>query len=139
MKIIQTCLQKHQEQTSQQEQAEFHLNITQYQYASHSQFSILPHMATFHINFISNLICAEFTFLLYKQNLPTWKVHRHAPKKAWVKQVEDSLKNRHLTLVDAKILSTYRLAWGQIVEVARKPSGPRAAYVLRTHLWHSAS
>ncbi len=36
---------------------------TQYHDASHSQFSILLHMATFSYKFVSNCFCAKFTFL----------------------------------------------------------------------------
>ncbi len=76
--------------------------------------------------------------LLLAQRRPTWKVRYHAPKKTWAKQVEDSLKNRCFTLVDSKTLSTDRLAWGQVVEVAGRPSAPTAAYELRSRLRHNA-
>lgn len=62
-----------------------------------------------------------------------------AKEKTWMKQVEDSLKNRHLTLVDAKTLSTDQLAWGQLVEVAGRLSAPTAAYELRSCIRNSAS
>ncbi len=77
--------------------------------------------------------------LLWRQRPPTGKVHRRAPKKTWVKQVEDRLKNRCLTLVDAETLSTDRLAWGQVVGVAGRPSAPTAEYELSRRLWHNAS
>ncbi len=67
---------------------------------------------------------------------PTWKVWRHAPKKTWVKQVKYSLKNRHLTLVDDKTLTTDPLAWSQ---VAGRPSAPTAAYELRRRIRHNTS
>ena len=69
--------------------------------------------------------------LLYRIRPTQWKIQRTAPKKTWIKQIEDDLTNRRLNLEEAKNLAKDRQAWKQLINELRNPLTPTAAYWLR--------
>ena len=69
--------------------------------------------------------------LLWKQRPAQWKIQQTAPKKTWIKQIEKDLRNRRLTLDDARNTATDRRAWKRFMDDIRVPMAPTAAYWLR--------
>ncbi|XP_023231892.1 uncharacterized protein LOC111631815 [Centruroides sculpturatus] len=77
--------------------------------------------------------------LLFRQRPTLWKIQHSAPKKTWTKHVEEDLKNQRLDLNQAKLAAMDRGHWRGIVEKARLPAAPTAAYWLRGHPQPNAS
>lgn len=69
--------------------------------------------------------------LLWLTRPTDWRVHRNAPKKTWMKQIQDDLKALRLDLEQARTIALDRKAWKIIVGQAREPAAPTAAYWLR--------
>jgi len=69
--------------------------------------------------------------LLWKHRPAQWKIQRTAPKKTWIKQIEEDLRPRRLTLDDAKNIAMDRQAWKRLMNEIRDPTAPTAAYWLR--------
>lgn len=69
--------------------------------------------------------------LLWRQRPIAWKVQKSAPKKTWTKQIEDDLKNRRLSLAEAKDTALDREAWKSTMNDVRLPAAPTATYNLR--------
>ena len=60
-----------------------------------------------------------------------WRVQRLAPKKTWTKQLEADLKNRRVTVEDAKVIAMDRKAWKALSAEVRNPPAPTTSYWLR--------
>ena len=69
--------------------------------------------------------------LLWRERPVQWRIKRTAPKKTWVKQIEEDLKNRRLSLDDARNTATDRQGWKRLMNEVRAPPAPTAAYWLR--------
>jgi hypothetical protein len=69
--------------------------------------------------------------LLWHKRPVHWRVQRAAPKKTWLKHVEEDLKNQRLTTDEARNFATDRQEWKRIVNDIRNPAAPTAAYWLR--------
>uniref|UniRef100_A0A914W8L9 Reverse transcriptase domain-containing protein n=1 Tax=Plectus sambesii TaxID=2011161 RepID=A0A914W8L9_9BILA len=69
--------------------------------------------------------------LLWRQRPPEWKIQRAAPKKTWLKCVEEDLRPQRLSPEGAKKIAADRQGWKNIVNGVLDPVAPTAAYWLR--------
>ena len=68
---------------------------------------------------------------LWRERPEQWKIERTAPKKTWIKQIEEDLRNQRLSLDDARSTATDRQTWKRLVSEIRDPLAPTAAHWLR--------
>jgi CRISPR/Cas system CSM-associated protein Csm2 small subunit len=69
--------------------------------------------------------------LLWRKRPVHWRIQRAAPKKTWLKHIEEDLRNQRLTTDEARNIATNRQEWQRIVNERRNPAAPTAAYWLR--------
>ena len=69
--------------------------------------------------------------LLWRDRPTEWRIQRSAPKKTWLKNIEDDLKNQRLSAIEARDVAKNRQEWKRIVNGVRDPAAPTAAYWLR--------
>ena len=69
--------------------------------------------------------------ILWGERPQQWRVQRLAPKKTWTKQLEADLKNRRVTVEDAKVIAMDRKAWKALSAEVRNPPAPTTSYWLR--------
>uniref|UniRef100_A0A914XBV3 Reverse transcriptase domain-containing protein n=1 Tax=Plectus sambesii TaxID=2011161 RepID=A0A914XBV3_9BILA len=69
--------------------------------------------------------------LLWCQRPPEWKIQRAAPKKTWLKCVEEDLRPQRLSAKGAKNIAADQQGWKNIVNEVQDPVAPTAAYWLR--------
>ena len=60
-----------------------------------------------------------------------WRVQRAAPKKTWLRNIEEDLKNQRMNINVAKNIAMDHQKWKNIVNSAKNPAAPTAAYWLR--------
>ena len=77
--------------------------------------------------------------LLWRVRPAQWKIQRSAPKKTWIKQVEEDVQKRRLSLSEAKQEAEDRNQWRQFITDIRQPLAPTAAYGLRSRFKPNAS
>ncbi|CAM4528368.1 unnamed protein product [Leuciscus chuanchicus] len=77
--------------------------------------------------------------LLWHDRPSQWRIQRTAPKKTWLKQVEEDIRNRRINIHDARTTALDRPAWKRLVNEIRQPLVPTAAYGLRSQSRPSAS
>lgn len=68
--------------------------------------------------------------LLMQQHPTNWRIKCDAPKNTWIKQIEDNLKQQHLTLEQAKVKARDHIAWKYIIDQDWNPKAPTAMYWL---------
>ena len=68
---------------------------------------------------------------LWRRRPQQWKIQRSAPKKTWLKQIEDDLRNRRISVIEAKQMALNRTTWRTVIREVRQPLAPTAAYWLR--------
>ena len=68
---------------------------------------------------------------LWRERPEQWKIERTAPKKTWIKQIEEDLRNQRLSLDDARSTATDRQTWKRLMREIRDPLAPTAAHWLR--------
>ena len=69
--------------------------------------------------------------LLWRAKPDHWRVQRAAPKKTWLRNIEEDLKNQRIDINVAKNTAMDRQKWKTIVNGAKNPAAPTAAYWLR--------
>ncbi|KAG2456027.1 GBRA1 protein, partial [Polypterus senegalus] len=65
--------------------------------------------------------------LLWRERPTQWRIQRTAPKKTWLKQIEDDIRNRRINLDQARTITSDRHAWKRVVKEIRQPLTPTAA------------
>ncbi|CAF1309316.1 unnamed protein product [Didymodactylos carnosus] len=58
-------------------------------------------------------------------------MQRTAPKKTWIKHIDEDLKPQRISTGEARDIATDRRRWKQIVNDSSQPAVPTAAYWLR--------
>ena len=71
---------------------------------------------------------------LWKSRPNQWKIQRTAPKKTWIKQIQNDIKNKRLTLEQTKEITSNREKWRNFVHNIRGPIAPTTVYWLRRKL-----
>ena len=74
--------------------------------------------------------------LLWRKRPQSWRVQRSAPKKTWLKNVEEDLKSQRLSIDEARVIAGDRQEWRRVVNAVRDPVAPTAAYWLRGRPTH---
>ena len=69
--------------------------------------------------------------MLWKNKPDNWKISSSAPKKTWLKQIDNDLKNSRISVEEAKIKALDRRSWKTIVRNVHNPAAPTTAYWLR--------
>ena len=69
--------------------------------------------------------------LLWREKPDHWRVQRAAPKKTWLKNIKEDIKNQQMNIKVAKNIAMDRQKWKNIVNSAKNPTAPTAAYWLR--------
>ncbi|KAK6032379.1 reverse transcriptase [Ostertagia ostertagi] len=69
--------------------------------------------------------------LLWRRRPAQWKVQRTAPKKTWLKQVEEDLRALRCSVEHARCIAANRPEWRHFIQGVRTPMAPTAVYWLR--------
>ncbi|KAK6041872.1 hypothetical protein COOONC_17176 [Cooperia oncophora] len=69
--------------------------------------------------------------LLWRKRPAQWKVQRTAPKKTWLKQVEEDLRALRCSVEHARRIAANRPEWRHFIQGVRTPMAPTAVYWLR--------
>jgi hypothetical protein len=69
--------------------------------------------------------------LLWRQRPNNWRIRRKAPRKTWLKQIEDDLRTCRLSPEQAAKEAMKRKTWKLVCERIRHPAAPTVAYWLR--------
>ena len=68
---------------------------------------------------------------LWRSRPSQWKVQRAAPKKNWIKQIQNDIKNRRITLEESRKIALSREEWRGFRKNITGPIAPTTVYWLR--------